>query len=99
MSSLLNGISDFCGCLLVILVLVVLVATKPNEEAHRAAIAQKTPVFYAVANAVELVGGGRELEYHDYLIFSLITTKSSKDSAGLPISIGVFGKVYYGKDK
>jgi hypothetical protein len=95
MSSFIDDI--FWGGL-VLIILIVLPATNPNEAAHRAAYAQKTPVASAIVSVGELAGC-TELKYHNYFLFSVMTVKASKDGPEMPLTIGFLGKVYYGKDK
>jgi hypothetical protein len=90
-----------CGCLLVVIVIIALIAlavTKPNEAAHRNAIARRTPVLNAFFGAQKLLGVA-DLEYHDYLLFSVMTMTPGKGRIGIPVSYGFLGKVYYDKDK
>jgi hypothetical protein len=85
-------------CLLaVIAVLVVLTMTKPTEAAHRNAIAERTPIARALF-AVQEVVGGAELNYHDYYVCSVMTARFGKNERAIPISIGLFGNVFYGTE-
>jgi len=97
MSGLFKAICEYTWLLLIV-VLVVLAATKPDEEAHRKAISQRTPVLHALYSVAEFVGS-TELEYHDYWIVSVMTARVGKTGPALPISIGVLGEVYYGKQE
>jgi hypothetical protein len=97
MTSLFKGISDCCWLLLIV-ALVVMAATKPDEQAHRKAISQRTPVLGALYSVAEYVGS-TELEYHDYWVLSVITARAGRTGPTIPISIGVLGKVYYGKNE
>ena len=83
---------------LIIAVLVALAVTKPSEAAHRNAIAERTPILRVLFSVQELLTGA-ELKYHDYFIFSVMTAKLSQNEAEMPVSLGLLGKVYYGKDK
>jgi hypothetical protein len=87
-----------CVTLLVIGVLVALAATKPDEAAHRAAFAERTPITRAVF-AVQEVLGNAELQYHDYILFSVMTARLEKNGPEVPVSYGYLGKVHYGKEK
>jgi hypothetical protein len=42
---------------------------------------------------------GAELCYHDYFVFSTMKVRYQKGGDEMPLSFGVLGKVYYGKDK
>lgn len=84
--------------LFLIIVAVALAATKPNEAAHRAAIARRTPVARALFGVQEVLGNA-EMEYHDYLIFSTMTFKFEKTGPEMPLSYGFLGKIYYDKDE
>lgn len=90
--------SGRCICLLVVIaLLVVLHRTKPTEDAHRNAIAKRTPIARALF-AVQEVVGGAELNYHDYYVCSVMTARFGKNERAIPISIGLFGNVFYGTD-
>jgi hypothetical protein len=87
------------GCLLIIIIaLVALAVTKPNEAAHRNAIARRTPVLGVFFGAQELLGVA-DLKYHDYFFFSVMTMTPGRGGTGMPVSYGFLGKVYYDKDK
>ncbi len=96
--SVLKHFSDICGWLLVIIALAGLAATKPDEAAHRAAFAQRTPVVRALFSVQERLTGA-ELCYHDYFVFSVMTMRHQKGGDEMPLTFGVLGKVYYGKDQ
>jgi hypothetical protein len=86
-------------CLLLILVvLAALATTKPSEAAHRNAIAQRTPILHTILRVGEKLYGSK-LIYHDYFFCSITTAKLHKTEGEIPISIGIFGKVYYSNDK
>jgi hypothetical protein len=95
MSKLIENVGDL---LLVIVALLALAATKPDEAAHRAAIAKRTPVTHALLGATEFLTGPK-LRYHDYIVFSTMSFEPDKSSKGLPVSVGILGQVYYDKDK
>jgi hypothetical protein len=90
--------SGYGRLLLVILavLLVTLAVTKPNEAAHRAAVAQRTPVVRAIFGMTEFLGTA-DLHYHDYLLFSTLTVRAASGGE-LPLTLGFLGKVHYGKE-
>jgi hypothetical protein len=86
------------ACLLAsIAALVVLARTRPSEAAHRNAIAERTPIARALF-AVQEVVGGAELNYHDFYVCSVMTARFGKNEKAIPVSIGLFGNVFYGTD-
>jgi hypothetical protein len=85
------------GLLVLIAGLVVLHMTRPTEAAHRNAIAKRTPIARTLF-AVQEVVGGAELNYHDYYVCSVMTARFGRNERAIPISIGLFGNVYYGTD-
>jgi hypothetical protein len=85
-------------CLLVVIAaLVALHKTRPTEAAHRNAIAERTPIARTLF-AVQEVVAGAELNYHDYYVCSVMTARFGKNERAIPISIGLFGNVFYSTD-
>jgi hypothetical protein len=99
--SITNQARSRCGCACLLLILsvlvVVLAKTKPTEAAHRNAIAERTPIARTLF-AVQEVVGGAQLNYHDYYLCSVMTARFGKNERAIPISIGLFGNVFYGTD-
>jgi len=99
----MNTIKNYCGgcCflfLITLIVLVTLVLTNPPEAAHRKAFAERAPIPSAFFGVLELLGGPK-LVYHDFFFASVMTAKYDNNGNQVPVTIGFFGKVYYGSDK
>jgi hypothetical protein len=75
-----------------------MVMTKPSEQDHRRVIAERTPITHTLFGVNELMGSA-ELKYHDYFFVSFMTVNFDKSGPVMPVSYGLFGKVFYSTDK